>query len=109
MKQPFSLVLLTPLLMAAAPGSDYPSLNDTFGTVRCIVHELADDGTRAETVAYVEDFRNRFFGGLEVIDATRCEEQVDVAVDNHVIGPIDALGPRRVLEEVGIGDSRQKH
>ncbi len=75
MKQPFSLVLLTPLLMAAAPGSDYPSLNDTFGTVRCIVHELADDGTRAETVAYVEDFRNRFFGGLEVIDATRCEEQ----------------------------------
>ena len=50
-------------------------INDTFDKCTCLVYDLPADADRAEAIAFIEGFRDRFFPGLEVIDAGAVDEK----------------------------------
>lgn len=68
---------LAPMLVAALCGAAIAqqrlSINETFRQARCIVHELADDADKATAVKFILHYRDRFFAGREIVDATQLE------------------------------------
>lgn len=67
-------ILAMVMLLSSRSMAGNLTINQEFKNARSVVYEIPDDEGRADAVRSIEAIRDRFFQGLEIIDATKLDD-----------------------------------